>query len=480
MFVRFRPALTRRLLLAATLALLPVSIATFVSARDSEWRGAVDDQPRLRAALPPGSIHQILIVELENESFASTFGPSSPATYLNGTLRKEGELVEGYYATGHASLDNYISQISGQSPTNTTKADCSNLASLSPPFTGIQFFFEDVQPGNDDPFPATNPGQVDGQGCVYPAPNAGTGAHGAPTIVDQVDARFHSDPRTHVAAWRDYDEDMGNDPARDGGTPDPTGGTDCAHPPIGGVDHAEIGTATDQYATRHNPFVYFHSIIDNTAECNANVVPLGKLGPDGKPDPSGHLARDLSEIETTPRFAFITPNVCNDGHDGTCTGVNSEGGHTGGLVGADLWLKHWMPLIMESPAYRDGHMLVVVTFDEGGVTLTGQSDVRSCCYEQAGPNTVAPGDVFGRATTNTSPGGGQVGAVVLNRRFIKPGTDNTAGQYNHYSALRTYEDLLGIDAGGADGAGHIGFAAAPGLVPFGPDVFNAHADGDDR
>src|ERR1700704_4710339 len=74
---------------------------------------------------------------------------------------------------------------------------------------------------------------------------------------------------------------------RDGGAPDPTGGTDCAHPVIGGVENAEIGTATDQYAMRHNPFMYFHSVIDNQAVCNANVVPLGKLLPDGTPDPAG-------------------------------------------------------------------------------------------------------------------------------------------------------------------------------------------------
>jgi hypothetical protein len=190
---------------------------------------------------------------------------------------------------------------------------------------------------------------------------ANSGAHGAPTIADQLDARFPPDRLTHRAAWRDYDEDMGDDPVRDGGTPDPSGGTDCAHPPIGGVDNAEIGTAQDQYATRHNPFVYFHFIIDNVAECNANVVPLGKLGADGKPLTTGHLARDLSRIETTPRFGFITPNVCNDGHDATCAGSNSEGGHVGGLVAADLWLKHWMPLILDSAAYRDGHMLVVIT-----------------------------------------------------------------------------------------------------------------------
>ena len=238
------------------------------------------------------------------------------------------------------------------------------------------------------------------------------------------------------------------------------------------MDLAEFAAPTDQYATRHNPFMYFHSVIDDTAECNANVVPLGRLAPDGTPDPSGHLARDLADESTTPRFAFITPNVCDDGHDATCAGTNSEGGHTGGLVATDLWLKHWMPLILASPAYRDGSLLAVVTFDEGGVTLSGQSDVRSCCYEQPGPNTVAPGDIFGRATTNAAPGGGQVGAVLLNPRSIKPGSDDATGRYNHYSALRSYEDLLGLTSGGADGLGHVGFAAAPGLVPFGPDVFN--------
>ena len=83
---------------------------------------------------------------------------------------------------------------------------------------------------------------------------------------------------------------------------------------------------------------------------------------------------DLSSAATTPRFGFITPNLCDDGHDGTCAGTNVEGGKTGGLVAADLWLKHWMPLILASPSYQSGQMLVAVTFDEGGLT-----DTTACC-----------------------------------------------------------------------------------------------------
>ena len=198
-----------------------------------------------------------------------------------------------------------------------------------------------------------------------------------------------------MASWREYAEDMGNDPTRDGGVADPLGGTDCAHPAVGGTDGAAFAEAQDQYATRHDPFVYFHSIIDNTAECDANVVPLGTTAV-GTPSTfngvalpdtfTGHLANDLSSEATTPKFGFITPNLCDDGHDDTCAGTNVEGGKTGGLTAADLWLKHWMPLIMASPSYQSGQMLVVLTSDEGDDT-----DATACCNEQPGPNWAFPG-----------------------------------------------------------------------------------------
>ncbi|HZC51861.1 MAG TPA: alkaline phosphatase family protein, partial [Mycobacterium sp.] len=277
--------------------------------------------------------------------------------------------------------------------------------------------------------------------------------------------------------WRQYAEDMGNDPVRDHGVADPSGGTDCAHPPVGAPDVTNAATPADQFADRHVPFLFFHSLIDDPARCNAHVVPLGTVtvGSSGAPDRfQGHLARDLAHARTTPDFALITPNLCNDGHDATCAGTNTEGGNTGGLVGADLWLRHWMPLILDSPAYRDGHTLVVVTFDESDPF----HDATACCNEQPGPSWAWPGyatilGAFGLpAPTQPGqyPGGGRVGAVLLNARYIKAGSSNPT-PYNHYSALHSYEDLLGIRTGGADGRGHLGFAAQPGLRPFGRDVF---------
>jgi hypothetical protein len=475
--------LFRAALLCGTIA---VSLVGFSIANASK------SEHIIRAALDDDAIQHIIVIDMENESFADTFGPSSPATYLNGTLLKQGELIQNYYATSHVSLGNYIAQISGQAPTPSTNDDCIDLSTLVPPFNNLRGGFTNVIPGSDAADHVAFPGQVVGDGCVFPAPTANS--HGARTIGDQLDDTKRPNRKTHVASWRMYAEDMGNNALRDYGTPDAMGGTTCAHPPIGGVDNSNSASFIDQYATRHNPFVYFHSIIDRQEVCDANVVPLGKVtvGANGQPDVfTGHLAQDLAKEETTPKFAFITPNLCNDGHDASCVGVNTEGNKAGGLTGMDLWLKHWMPLIFNSPAYRKGKTLVVLTFDEANPTGV-HADSRACCNELPGPNVSNSGfstvlALFHAQTppapgTFPYPGGGQVGAVVFNRRYIVPGSVNTTGFYNHYSALRSYEDLLGLE-GGDDGYGHIGFAAAPDLLPFGKDVFNAAGgdqdDGDD-
>ena len=116
-----------------------------------------------------------------------------------------------------------------------------------------------------------------------------------------------------------------------------------------------------------------------------------------------------------------------------------------------------MPLILGSPAYKHGDMLVVITFDESDVGGPGSAD--ACCNEASGPNTHAPGDA-GATTDSAAPGGGQIGALLLNPKYIVKGSTDTTGSYNHYSALRSYEDLLGLTTGGTDGDGHLGFAAA--------------------
>src|SRR6202035_5076596 len=142
--------------------------------------------------------------------------------------------------------------------------------------------------------------------------------------------------------WRGYMEDMGNDPKRGAAT-------SCGHPAIGAADLTQRAAADDQYAARHNPFVYFHSIIDGP-DCDRHVVRLD------------HLPADLESVTSTPAFNFITPNLCHDGHDEPC-----RNGEHGGLESADDFLKQWVPVITNAPAFkRDG--LLIVTFDESDAT----------------------------------------------------------------------------------------------------------------
>jgi hypothetical protein len=224
-------------------------------------------------------------------------------------------------------------------------------------------------------------------------------------------------------------EDMGNDPERESGL--------CAHPPVGSRDNTQQPQADDQYAARHNPFVYFHSIIDDNVACEERDVPLDRL------------PADLARLRSTPNFSFITPNLCHDGHDEPC--VNGE---PGGLVSADAFLRQWVPQITQSDAFkRDG--LLIVTFDEAEAE-GGTADATACCNQAQFPNTPNNGG------PTPGMGGGRVGAVALSR-YIRPGTVSREA-YNHFSFLRTLENVFGLP--------YLGYAASPDPGTMGPDVFS--------
>jgi hypothetical protein len=337
-----------------------------------------------QAALPP--INHVFIVVLENKDYDATFADDSKAPYLAKTLPAQGQLLTQYYGTGHLSLDNYITMVSGQPPNPVTQSDC-------------QFFQDFVGTMRED-------GVAVGQGCVYPPE--------VRTIGDQLEAAD--------LTWKGYAEDMG---------------TPCRHPQINARDDTQSAKADDQYAARHNPFVYFHSIIDRPI-CATNVLDLKELD------------KDLASKDTTATYSFITPDLCSDGHDEPCID-----GRPGGLESVNVFLQEWIPKITGSPAYKDGG-LVIVTFDEA------ENDASDCCNEPMGPNTPNNG---GEMPGN---GGGRIGAVLLSP-YIKPGSTNDT-PYNHYALLRSTEDLFSLP--------HLAYAGQEGLKPFGDDVFNATPPGD--
>jgi hypothetical protein len=348
----------------------------------------------------------VFIIVLENEGYDVTFGANSGALYLNA-LARNGALLKNYYGIGHDSLDNYIAMVSGQAPNPATQADCESFVD-----------FKSSGPLDAD-------GQAVGTGCVYPP--------SVRTIVDQM-ASAH-------LTWKAYMEDMGNVASRESAT--------CGHPTVGDKDNTQEAVVGDQYATRHNPFMYFHSVIDDRPNCGAHVVNLAAL--DG----------DLANEQSTANYVFITPNLCHDGHDEPC--VDNE---PGGLISADKFLMQIVPKILNSPAYRHNGLLIV-TFDEADVYIRKDKlesgDVSACCDEPPGPNTHS-GMVYDSVDKGpgiVGPGGGRIGAVLLSR-YIKEGTVSEV-PYNHYSLLRSVEDFFGLE--------HLGYAGRNGLNSFADDVF---------
>jgi hypothetical protein len=285
-------------------------------------------------------LNHVFVIVLENEDFASSWGPNSPATYLN-SLVPQGAFATHYYGASHLSADNYIAMTSGQTPTLPFQSDCQVWSYC--------YLTEKARPDNGR------------------------------NIADQLEGANKT--------WGAFMESMG---------------TPCKHPAAtDGQDPNSKG-----YATRHNPFVYYPTIVDNQARCDAHVRDYNDLPP--------LLAQSADAV---PNFVFISPDTCDDGHDAPCAD-----GRPGGLVSADAWLKANVPLILNSAAYHDDGALFV-TFDEASNT-----DDTGCCAS-------------GITGTGTD-GGGRVGLLALS-------PDAAVGQsvdtpYDHASLLRTIEDAFGL------------------------------------
>jgi phospholipase C len=137
------------------------------------------------------------------------------------------------------------------------------------------------------------------------------------------------------------------------------------------------------YAVRHDPSAYYLRLRPQL--CRRDV-PLGS-------PTSGALASDLRHNHL-PAFSFITPNTCNDMH--SCS-----------IGTGDAWLRRWLPVLLNSRAYRGGKTAIFLTFDES---------------EGGGGNHVAT-----------------IAIAPSVRRH-----SHTAGAFSHYALLRTTESMLGL------------------------------------
>jgi len=135
------------------------------------------------------------------------------------------------------------------------------------------------------------------------------------------------------------------------------------------------------YMQKHDPFIYFNDIRTNATECN-KVVPYSTL------------ATDLKSAGTTPNYAWITPNMCNDMHD--CS-----------VSTGDTWLKNNVPAILNSAAFTTQNSLLMITWDE-----------------------------------DNGSSGNHVATLVIAKSV--PAGFRSSVRYTHYSLLRTVESAWGL------------------------------------
>ena len=150
-------------------------------------------------------------------------------------------------------------------------------------------------------------------------------------------------------------------------------------------------TAINNYVPKHNPFVFFD---DMTGTNNPNdAYGLAHIRP------YTELADDLTN-HSVARYNFITPNLCNDGHN-VCAPQNNS------IQQTDDWLASEVPKILNSAAYSNNGALFIL-WDEG-----------------------------------ESGSDGPIGMILLSPLARGSGYSNSL-YYTHGSFLRTMQEIFGV------------------------------------
>ncbi len=155
--------------------------------------------------------------------------------------------------------------------------------------------------------------------------------------------------------------------------------------------------------------------------CQRFDLPLGTIH-------SGSLQRMLA-ANTMPAFSMIMPDSCHDtGFDKHCGGTAKRGVY---IARGDLWLRGWIGALTSSLAYKNGSMVIFVTWNQG----TPAKDLGQAC---TAPALAADCHV----------------PLLVVSPYVKHGL-TVGARFSHYSLLKATEKLLGAHS-------LLGHAADPG------------------
>lgn len=360
-------------------------------------------------------IRHVFVVMLADTDVVALASDAGAAPYLSGTLVPEGTLLTRYRSVARGAVANGVALLSGQGPTAQTLADCPTFADVAPDELGAD-------------------GQQLGDGCVYP-PATGT-------VVEQLRAAGHG--------WRAYVEDVGAAAATTPSVPDPATPASetpapsptCRHPALGAADELRDPRPGDAYATRRNPFVYFHALLDGD-ECARRDVGLDRLD------------ADLARGRRAPAFSYVVPNLCHDGRATPCAP-----GAPAGPAAADAFLAAIVPKILASPAYADGGLLVV-TSDQPPPPAAGSAPPTTTPRTA----TAAPPAEYPNVGDAAAAGAGRVGALLVSPAVHAGATSRAPA--SHFTLLRLLSDLFELQP--------LGYAGSAELAPLPEKLFSVPA-----
>ena len=253
-------------------------------------------------------------------------------------------------------------------------------------------------------------GQVLGNGCVYPTATA--------SLPSELEASRLS--------WRAYVQGT-----NEGGST-PSG---CVHPELGHSDPTSgPSPGSGTYSTFRNPFMYLASVT-NASSAPSHMTGLSALG------------GDLASASRTPNFVYIIPDRCNDGNPNPCTP-----GASAGVKDSEGLLRRLVPQITGSPAFKQDGLLVIT--DRPGTFLGPLREIRArAVHRLCSPTSRRPKTAWS--------GGGSVGALLISP-WVKGGS-MTSESFNHFSLLKTINQLFGLR--------QTGYAGARGVPAFPPALF---------
>jgi hypothetical protein len=418
-------------------------------------------------------LEHVFVIMMENHGYSQIIGnPAEP--YFNSLISSGTvSVANNYFAIGHPSSTNYLEIVGGSnfgvrsdnSP-DFHNANCvpnlqsgvinaDNSAGIASPVsltdsegvshsyafastnvcpisgTGVDAITDAVDSWNEVSPPANYLANFDGIAALDQAANID-----GKTIADQI-----AEQGRH---WKSYQESLPFSGAdlvsySNGTVNDTTPSTAPANANLPNVGNLP-STLYDQtqkavsipggylklYAAKHNPFVYFKSVQENT---------LPNLGlNDVRPfDGAGGLYADLAVGFTVPEFSFIVPNQCNDQHgrgngDAFCgfdpsdTGAQS-GLNTGLIAQGDATIQRLVTSIKASPAWKFGRNAIVIVWDENDYSGVANAPPAGTAFPAPNQNHVV---------------------VTVDTNYRESPKVASSNYYNHFSLLKTIEGGLGL------------------------------------